>query len=292
MAKTTKTTLTELVNSEMINPAIQEYAVERSVAAPFMYWKDVRGKGTNTVSFPRLVADAVAKPGETTDLTSEALETTSVEISGTEIGLYRVLTDSAAQENILGAMIFNLLVRDAGRLAAKSLDDDIVALFLSISGQVGDTSSDPMTIAFLVQALARIYSGNMEGTPTVVLAHIQAEDLIAAHAASNATMLNGRFNIADTNSQGYVGSMYGASIWRSGLCDTVNTGANVVGCAFIRGDTDPMSAAFGAVLTRDVTTELGRIVKGRATEFGMSAKWGVGELIDESAQKIVSDADH
>ena len=41
---------------------------------------------------------------------------------------------------------------------------------------------------------------------------------------------------------------------------------------------------------RDVTTELERDASARSTEFVMSAKWGVGEVADETGVKIKTDA--
>jgi hypothetical protein len=66
--------------------------------------------------------------------------------------------------------------------------------------------------------------------------------------------------------------------------------ANVVGACFIRGDTNPRAAPFGAVITRDVRVEWDRNISKRATIFVMSAKWGVAEKADEGGVKIVTDA--
>jgi hypothetical protein len=289
MAKTTATTLTELVNSEFINPAILDYAADYTVAAPFMNWLDLRGKATKVGSFPRWILDAVTAGQETTDLTTETLETTDVTITAAEIGVRRDVTDAALEETIIGAQLFDFLVRDSGVLAAISLDDDICALFPSLSTSVGTSGSD-LTLANMVEAQAQVRKNKMRGQLVYILDDQQASDYQAAQAAATSTTINSLMMPATGIETGWLGTFFGQPVWQTGLCDTANTGANVVGACFIRGDTNPTSAAFGAVLTRDVRSEIQRNASERLTEFVMTAKWGVGEIADESGVKIVTDA--
>ena len=76
---------------------------------------------------------------------------------------------------------------------------------------------------------------------------------------------------------------------RSGVT-VQNTGANVVGACFVRGDTNPTSACFGGVMTRDIQVKSDYNVRARSTDVGCTAKWGVGEIADESGVKLVTDA--
>lgn len=288
-APTTTTTLTELVNAEFINPAILSYAVDFTVAAPFNNWLDLRGRATKVGSFPRWVLDTAEDVGEITNLTSVALETTAVNITAAEIGLLRRVTDAAVEETIIGRQLFDFLVRDSGVLAAVSLDDDIVALYTSFSTSVG-TSGSNLTIANMVEAQAQIRKNKMRGTPVYVLDDQQASDYQAAQAADTGTTMPGLMVPSTTLDNGFLGTFFGNEVWQTGLTDTANTGANVVGACYIRGDTNPTSAAIGAVMTRDVRTELDRDIQARKTIFAMTAKWGVGEIADESGVGIVTDA--
>ncbi len=287
--KTATTTLTELVNSEFINPAILEYAHDYTVVAQYLNWLDLRGKATKVGSFPRWVLDTAADTGETTDLTTEDLETLDVQITAAEIGIRRDVTDAALEETIIGRQLFDFLARDSGVLAAISLDDDICALFPSLSTSVGTSGAD-LTLANMVEAQSQIRINKMRGQLVYVLDDQQAGDFQAAQAAATSTTINGLMAPATGIESGYLGTFFGAPVWQTGLCDTANTGANVVGACFIRGDTNPSAAAFGGVMTRDVRTELERNASARLTEFVMSAKWGVGEIQDLSGVKIVTDA--
>lgn len=288
-APVTTTTLTELVNSEFINPAILEYAVDYTVVAPFMYWLDLRGKATKVGSFPKWVLDATGDTGESTDLTTTALETTDVQVTAAEIGLRRDVTDAALEETIIGAQLFDFLVRDSGVLAAVSLDDDICALFLSLATSVGSATTD-LSLANMVAAQAQIRLNKMRGSLVNILDDQQALDYQQAQAASTSTTINGFMDPSFGVDSGYLGTFMMAPVWQTGLCDSSNTGASVNGACFIRGDTNPTAAAFGAVLTRDVRTELERNASARSTEFVMTAKWGVAEISDLSGVKIKTDA--
>jgi hypothetical protein len=286
---TTVTTLTELVYAEYINPAILEYAHDYTVAAQYLNWVDLRGKGTKVGSFPRWVLDTAADTGETTDLTTEDLETLDAQVTAAEIGIRRDVTDAALEETIIGAQLFDFLVRDSGVLAAISLDDDICTLFASLSTSVG-TSTQDLTLANMVEAQAQVRKNKMRGRLVYILDDQQASDYQAAQAAATSTTINGLMAPSVGIESGYLGTFFGQEVWQTGLCDTANTGANVVGACFIRGDTNPTAACFGGVLTRDVRTELERDASARQTEFVMTAKWGVGEIQDLSGVKIVTDA--
>jgi len=289
---TTTTTLTELQNAEFINPAILEYAVDFTVAAPYMNWLDLRGKGTNVGSFPRWILDTTSDlTNEVTDMTSVALETTAVNITGAEIGIFRRITDASLETTIYGAQLFDFLVTDSARLCAVSLDDDICALFPSLGTSVGTTTVD-LTLANMVEAQAMVRKNKMRGSLVYVLDDQQASDYQAAAAAATSTTINGlmRLNVTGSSDNAYLGEFFMAPVWQTGLCDTDASGADVIGACFIRGDTNPRQAAFGAVLTRDVVTEWDRDLPSRAWLFGATAKWGVGEIADEAGCKIETDA--
>lgn len=289
MADTTTTSLTELVNSEFINPAILEYAHNFVVAAPFMNWLDLRGKATKVGSFSKWVLDTATDTGETTDLTSEQLETTDVQVTAAEIGLRRDITDAALEETIIGAQLFDFCVRDAGVLFGISLDDDIVALFPSLATSVGTSGAD-LTLANMVEGQANVRINGMRGNLVYILDDQQALDYQAAQAASTSTTINGLMMPSTDIDNGFLGTFFGQPVWQTGLCDTANTGANVVGAVFVRGDTNPTTSCFGAVMTRDIRTELERDASARLTEFVATAKWGVAEISDLSGVKLVTDA--
>lgn len=290
MANTTTTTLTELVNSEFISDVILEYAHDYTVSAPFMRQIDLRGRATSVASFPRWVLDAGADLTEGTDVsTTTELETTDVQVTAAEVGLRRDVTDDALEDSILGNALFGFLAQDAGRLLGIMLEDDIDALFASLSTSVGTSGAD-LTVANMVQAQAQIRKNKMRGSLVYILDDQQAEDYQAALAASTSTTINAFASPNTTANSAFLGSFMNAEVWQTGLTDTANTGANVVGACFIRGDQNPMTACFGMAISRDVRTELERNASNRLTEFVATAKWGVGEIADESGCGIITDA--
>jgi len=290
-APVTTTTLTELVMAEFISPVILQYAVDYTVAAPFCRWQDLRGQATKVASFPQWVLDATTDTGETTDLSTTTLETTQVSVTAAEIGIRRDVLDAVLEETIIGQQLFSFLVKDAATLAAVSLDDDIVNLYPNLATSVG-TSGSNLTIANMCEAQAQIRSNKHRGSTVYILDDQQALDYEAAIAAATSTTINGiaSLNVSGGSKSAYLGTFFGSPVYSSGLCETANTAANVVGACYIRGDTDPTEACIGAAITRDVRVELERNASARSTEFVMTAKWGVGEICDLSGVKIVTDA--
>lgn len=290
---TTTTSLTELVNSEYIDPMIMEYAHDYVVVAPFVRQMDLRGKGTNQGVFPRWVLDAALDvANQTAAITLTELESTEVTITGAEVGVARDIYDPAVEETILGDGLFSFLVQDAGLLLAISLDDDLCALFSGASTSVGSTGAN-LSLANMVEAQAQIRKNKMRGQLVYILDDQQASDYQSAQAASTATTVNSFFTVSPGIESGFLGSFMNAEVWQTGLCDTANTGADVVGACFIRGDRNPRQAALGMVMTRDVRTELVRGydgAAGRKRGFFATAKWGVGETSDESIVSIITDA--
>jgi len=290
MAVTDTTALTELVNSEFINPLLLEYAIDYTVAAPYVNLLDLRGKATKKGAFPRWVLDTATDiTNETTSLSNTTLETTEVTITAAEIGIRRDVSDAVLEETIIGRALFDFLIKDAGNLFAVSLDDDIVALFASFTGAVG-TSGSNLTIANMVEAQATVRKQKMKGPLVYILDDQQALDYQAAQAASTATTVNSFFEVGTGIDSAYLGTFMGAPVWSSGLCDTANTAADVVGACFIDGSASPASGAIGMVMTRDMTSELQRDASERLTEFVATAKWNVGIVADEAGCEITTDA--
>jgi len=286
---TSTTSLTELVNTEFINPTILAYAANFAVAAPFMYWLDLRGKASKVGSFPQWVLDTHTDASETTDLTTELLETTDVQVTAAEVAIRRDLTYAALEESIAGAQLFDFVTRDAGLLFAIALDDDIAALYPSLATSVGTSGAD-LTLANMVEAQAQVRKNGKKGRMVYILDDQQASDYQAAQVAAVSTTVSSFMAPQTDAGNEYLGTFMNSPVWQTGLCDTANTGANVVGACFIRGDMDPTQACYGAVMTRDVQTHTRDDVEGRSWIVVCSAKWGVAEIADLSGTKIVTDA--
>ncbi len=286
---TTVTTLTELVRGELIVPVILNYARNATPSAPYMYWQDLRGQATKVASFSQWVLDVHQDPGETTDITSEVLETTQNSVNCAEVGVRRDITYAALEETIIGARLFDFVTRDAGLLLGLALEDDICALYPSLATSVG-TSGSNLTIANMVEAQAAVRQNGKWGNMVFILDDQQALDYQSAQAASTSTTISGWMTANTQAGSAYLGTFMNSEVWQTGLCDTANTGANVVGACFVRGDTDPMDACFGAAMTRDIQTKVFEDVVARDFKVVTTAKWGVAEVADLSGVKIVTDA--
>jgi len=251
---------------------------------------DLTNSPTSVASAPQWVKDAGADLTEGTDITeATGLETTDVQITAAEVGIMRDVTDDAIEDSILGASLFQYLVQDAGRLLGIMLEDDIDALFPSLATSVG-TSGANLSIANMVEAQAQIRINQMRGQLVYILDDQQGSDYQAAQAAATSTTVDSFFTVSPEANSGFLGSFMNAEVYVSSLTDTANTGANVVGACFIRGDRNPQAACFGMALSRNVRTELQRNASRRSTEFVATAKWGVAEIADLSGCKIVTDA--
>lgn len=291
MATTTSGTLEELVLSEVVSEAILSYALDFVVIAPFVKMLDLRGKATNVGAFPKWVLETsdLDIANETAALPSKAIETTEVTIDAAEVGIRRDVSDTVLESSVIGASIFDFIVKDSANLLAVSLDDDLAGLLGAFSTTVGGGDDEDLTLANMAGAMAKLRKSKMRGAPVYILDDQQAEDLQAAQLAATATTI-GSFMDISANSTEYLGTFMGAPVYSSGLCDTSSGGAAVDGACFIRGDTDPTSAALGMVLARDIRLEQDRDIHNRTTLVVSTARWGVGEISDLSGVSIITDA--
>lgn len=314
--ETTATTLTEIVNSEWISPAFQDYAHPWSVGTRFALQKDLRGKGSGTVALPRIQSDmgAVSDGGdgvdteynaaEGTDLSNTQMDLNEATLTSSEYGVMRTLTDQAREDSIDGFDLLNVIVNDAARILMTALEDDFCALFSSITGSQGTTTADA-TLRNLSDCISGIRNAGVRapGGLVGILDDQQALDIEAeAEGTSTDTFVSYENQSAammrlvpDANNgltDGRVFSYKGVDFYQTGLTDTANTGADVVGAVFVRADVaiNQAFAAFGVCTSREFTSELERDASLRATEIVCTKRKGVGLIYTPSAQALITDA--
>jgi hypothetical protein len=287
MAVSTVTTLTELVNAEWISDAVLDYAMDVVCIAPYTNMADLRGKASSTASFVKWVADTATDRGETDDLAAETLETTQVACASAECGVRRDITDHALEDGILGANLFDFIVKDAGVLLGVSLDDDLAALLGGFSTVVG-VSGSIMTLANMAGAASSLRKNKMRGDAVYIIDDKQAEDYQSAIIASTSTTINSFSTPGGTGNSDYLGTFMGMDVFSTSLTDTANLGADVTGGLFIH---NPLSsAALGMCLSRDVRVEFDRNITARTSLVVATARWGVAEISDLSGVSIITDA--
>lgn len=312
--ETTSSTLEEAINSEWIDPAFQDYASDFTNAQRFCYERDLTGQKTNTWAVPRLVSDMGTvgtsagvdtefDATEATDLSNTALETTESTVSASEYGLMRTITDQAMEDIIDGLALMQLVVQDAARILMTAFEDDVIAQFASFTNTSGATGVD-ITIANFKDAYASIRNRGVRaaGGLVAVLADNQVTELEAALEASGTSqavypgtadgMLRARPSPDNGLNDGLVFSLYGVPVYQTGLDDTANTGADVVGGVWVRGDVpaNRPHTALGINVKRRFRAEQERDASLRATEVVTTMRKGVGILRNDAGQGVVTDA--
>ena len=311
--ETTLTTLTELVYAEWINPFILSYAENYKNPSQFLLRMDPQN-GSSTVSAPRWVSDEgdVNDEGaavdteydatEGTDLGNTALETLDETFAISEYGLMRTVTDHVAESAQSAASVMQSLVPQSASILMAAANQTACALFASFTGQSGDTSADPLTIAFIDDAIYDLAERGVTGELVGILHHDQVRDFMNAIQASSTSMAT-YAGAADRQMaytaapdqgrsvEGWALRYKGVDFYRNGLCATANTAANVVGAIFARGDIPSQAsmAAIGQGSLRDFRVGTQRDESLRATEFVFTMRWGCGIINNAHGQEVISD---
>ncbi len=295
-AETTTTTLTELVNSEFIRDQILDYAHDFVVNIPYCAEIDLRGKASGVAAVPQWVKDAAADiADEVTALTNTALETTEVTITTAEMGILREVTKNALEDSKIGLALLDFIVRDAARLLSLALEDDVVALFSSLATSVG-TSGANLTLANMIEAVAQIRKNGVRAPGGLVfgLDDQQADDYDAAVLASTSTTVNNYVQRQPNGGvdNGMLGTFSGHLVVQSGLNDTANTGANVVGACYVRGDVPANAgyACFGLAISRMPDMDEDKNIALRSRQVAVTARWAPAEIFDLAGCGIITDA--
>ena len=311
--ETTLTTLTELVYAEWINPFILSYAANYKNPSQFALRMDPLN-GSTTVSAPRWVSDEgdVNDEGaavdteydatEATNLDPVALETLDETFSISEYGLNRTVTDHVFESAQSAASVLASLTPNAASTLMAAGNQTMCALFPSFTGQSGDVTADPLTIAFVDDAIYDLAERGVTGELVGILHHDQVRDFMNALQATS-TSLAVYAGAADRqmdaqsapdqgrNVDGWSLRYKGINFYRNGLCTTANTAANVIGAIFTRGDIPAQAdmAAIGQGSLREFRLETERDASLRATEFIFTMRWGCGIVNNAHGQEVISD---
>lgn len=311
--ETTLTTLTELVYAEWINPFVLSHAVNYKNPQQFLLRMDPLN-GSSTVSAPRWVSDEgdVNDEGaavdteydasEASDLSNTELETLDSTFSITEYGLMRTVTDHVVESAQSAQSILQFIIPNAVSILMAASNQTACALFASFTNQSGDVTADPLTIAFVDDAIYDLAERGVQGELVGILHHDQIRNFMDALQATSSSMAvysgaADRQMATSTspdqgrNVEGFALRYKGADFYRNGLCSTANTAANVVGAIFCRGDI-PAQASFAAIgqgSLREFRVETERNASLRATEVVTTMRWGCGIINDAHGQEVISD---
>jgi hypothetical protein len=309
----TTTSVDNIINSEWIQPAFQAYAAPWLVATKFLKEYDLQGKGSATVAVPSIVSqlgdpsdggssvDTEFNAAEATDLSNTAMTLTEATISTSEYGVMRELTDAAVEDTVDGFDLISEIANDNARILATALEDDVVALFTSFTNTVGANLVD-MTLANLDSAIIGIRTRGVRAPDglVAVLDDEQADNFEVAVTASNSAQaiydntadrfMDIQRDLNNGLTDGRFARYKSTNLYMTGLCDTGNTGDDVVGGVFVP-DTpgNTRMAAMGIAWSRRFRVRAQRDEKSRSVELVATQRAGVSILLNVAGTAVITD---
>jgi hypothetical protein len=239
---------------------------------------------------------------EAVEISNTPVTTSKVTITAAEYGIAHEITDNVQEDTLDGLDLLGVIEQNMINVLYQAMADDFVALFASLSTSVGTTTADLTLAQFLAARTTLITAGvNAPDGLVAVLDNQQASDVESgilttnAAAAVFAMAADRMLQFQPTANGGMSGasrmSLFGIPVYTTGLTDTANTGADVVGAVFVPSSAaNDANATYGQAWKRRPNFETERHAKKRTTDLVMTTRWGVGEIRDLSGVKIVTDA--
>ena len=314
MAASTTSTANDILYAAVIEQSWLDYAADWVVAQQFFRPYSLVGKPSNALDIPVSATNmgTVGDGGggvdtefdgtQATDLSATTWSTDKVTATCAEYALMRTLTDNIGEDSVAGLDIMNVVLSDAARILMTALEDDAVALFASLSNSVGSTGSD-ITLAQAIAAQVNIRKRGFRAPDGVVyvLDEQQVDDLEAILIATSTSMVSygasaekliGVDSTANNGmGNGHVFNLRQSPVFSSGLTDTANTGADVVGACFVPySEANAPHTTFALVDKRPFRMEMQRDASLRANEIVFTMRKAVAEIRDGSGTAIITDA--
>lgn len=312
----TAASVASITNAEWINPAFQATARDQAVATAFAYEKNLQGKGSNKVSFPKIV-NAAGSPGdhgggvdtefdavEVTEPANTALTLDDDNVQSGEYICVRELGDTAQEDSLEAFDLMFEIQRDTAAIVTLAKEDDVITLFSTFTNVKG-TSGAALTFQNMSDCIAQlrrdgiktpagpgglafILSGqqgvNYEDAQTATGASQAQYQMTAERALKiNPDVANGLINRA-------LGTFKGHVVFDSGLTDTANAGVDDVGACIVRGDivANQPYAAVGAAISREVRMEPERHARKRTWDVVVTARSGYGVINPNAGVQLVT----
>lgn len=276
---------TSSVLSELYSNIVQSalYTLnEQTVIRPMVRNYDMTGTPGLTAQVPKYPALAASGVDDGTDLSNTAFNTTSVDITASEVGIMVELTDLAAEsanEDVAAA-----IGRQIGAAMAEKVDTDLAALFSGFSQTVGSGAAE-LTIDDIFKAAAtlRANNANQNGAFVGVVHPYQAYQLKKQLTNAGATMSH---SLSDAGNRaldgGFIGRIAGVDLFESNVITGDSAGA-FVGAVMTQD-------ALGYMVKRSMRIETERNASKRSLEIVGSMAYGVSELFNTYGVGLVGDA--
>lgn len=285
----------EIVNTEWIDPLIGDYMKDVLVIADERVIRvaDLRDKATKTYTFARWNKDTGADitTEGTTTLSADDLTTSDVQCTVAQVGILREPTKLAERVNILGeAGLQEVIAQDGGYLCKEMAEDDLAALFSSITLAAG-TTNVTASVSTAIEALSKRRTAKANGSPVFIWDDKAAQDFTQSLGSTTGSLWtggNGQSVMQSLSSaDGFMGSFLGAPMFYTNLTDTANAGVDVVSACLNAGGRNPslvMAILWMPELERDLniskTTRL----------YAINFAYGVALINDAPSVKIISKA--
>lgn len=318
--ETTTTSANDLANQTTIEPVLIHALMERPGLARRVCRKfSLVGKPGKTLQIPRLNSywgnTGPGERGAAVDLEFDGTEGTTanntqvttdpITIACGEYVAAHALTFNLEEDSAIdGSELIGIFAGVMLNILNLALDDDLIALFVSSTNGVGTSGAD-LTLA---QALAASQGIVDRGANVDALEYVfdpeQASNIRTAVLATNAAAAVYQsaadkalgFDRVSTAARGVSGVAFmldGSPAFSNTLCDTANSGADVVGSCYAPStpNNDANSATSWALCEKVFpTVGLQRFEKSRTTDLVLRMRVGVAPLADGATTKIVTDA--
>lgn len=292
--ETTTTALTNLVNSEMIDPVIADYAIDYMTLVPAMRERDLAGMATKTATFEKWTKNTAAAIAEVASSANTAFATTEVSVTVGKVGITRQPSEEVLATTILGPDgLIEFIGSDGGKLIGEKMDTDAYALLPSATASANHTTL-PNSVAYFIELMAKARVNKAAGPWSIFLGSKQAEHLQQSVAATTGAVFgNAAQNvqqILNPSEEGYLGRLFGLPIWYSNLRATANAGADEVGALVTDARGNSKQAPLGMATLwapRTMMIQDPRIV---AYLYTVHACYGVGLINTDTIVKLITSA--
>lgn len=267
--------------SELLADGIIEAAYSRTIARPLVRNESLAGDPSDTKKFPAWPAVAAASVAETSDLANTALDPTSVTITVGEIGVMGTVTDNQTEDDILAGL--DQYARQYGRAVADKMDADLLALTSGFSNANGDNTNG-LSQEDILTAIRALEARDVPGPYRGVLHPVQKGQLGLDIVTNGSSVWSGDSPQDERFGPRNVMDVFGVMFATSTNVPS-NTRTNPVYDGAIWGED-----ALAFVTKREPRVEFDRDASFRLTEIVVTARYGVGELVDAYGQALYSNS--
>lgn len=312
----TTTSFDDLTHSSLVQPVIIRALTERPGLWRFARQFNIIDQSTNAAKLPTETSywgsanddgasvDTEFDATQATSLSNTAFSTGSVTCTAAEYGVAHALVDNVAEDSVRGIDIMEIIRGRMLFVLQLAWEDDYLANLVNLSNTVGTSGAD-LTVAQMLAAQQGLRTRGVEADALAyILDNQQVTDIETALSNTNAAaaqfaMAADRLiAYAPTSDNGMgasrqVMNFRGIPVFSTGLTDTANAAADVVGGCIAPStafNDDSGATTHCVAIKRLPQFETQRQAKLRGTDLVMTSRLGFAELQDGAGTAIVTDA--